>query len=244
MKRPKRRLEVRCKGATIKPSDMTGRRLRTPRAAAIAGILFAVLLALSIVLIRLSIASNPAEAGKWLVEGGRRTTAVVGVNLIPFAGIAFLWFIGVIRDRMGAREDKFFSTVFLGSGLLFIAMLFASAAVAIGMFTMFHAAPAGAVDSEVWTLGRHVTLTLLNIFTTRMAAVFVISTSTIALRTALVNRWLSYLGFIIGLALLVLSGSIPYINLLLPFWVLLVSLDVLFRSLREGRGLSEDSQER
>lgn len=33
------------------------------------------------------------------------------------AGIAFLWFIGVIRDRSGAHEDRFFATVFLGSGL-------------------------------------------------------------------------------------------------------------------------------
>jgi len=45
---------------------------------------------------------------------------------LPFAGIAFLWFIGVLRDRLGELEDRFFATVFLGSGLLFLAMLFAS----------------------------------------------------------------------------------------------------------------------
>ena len=48
--------------------------------------------------------------------------------MAPFAGIAFLWFIGVLRNRVGALEDQFFSTVFLGSGLLFVASLFASAA--------------------------------------------------------------------------------------------------------------------
>jgi hypothetical protein len=37
----------------------------------------------------------------------------IGLNLIPFAGIAFLWFIGVIRDRIGAHEDRFFATVLL-----------------------------------------------------------------------------------------------------------------------------------
>ena len=42
----------------------------------------------------------------------------MAVNLVPFAGIAFLWFIGVLRDRLGALEDRFFATVFLGLGML------------------------------------------------------------------------------------------------------------------------------
>ena len=48
---------------------------------------------------------------------------------MPFAGVAFLWFIGVLRDRLAQLEDRFFATVFFGSGLLFLAMLFAAAAV-------------------------------------------------------------------------------------------------------------------
>ena len=58
----------------------------------------------------------------------------IALNLIPFAGIAFLWFIGVLRDRIGQREDRFFAIVFLGSGLLFVAMLFVAAAVSGGLF--------------------------------------------------------------------------------------------------------------
>ena len=60
------------------------------------------------------------------------------MNLIPFAGIAFLWFIGVLRDRIGEREDRFFATVFLGSGLLFVAMLFVAAAIAAGSSRACH----------------------------------------------------------------------------------------------------------
>ena len=211
------------------------KKLRTPRSAAIAGILFAVLLAISIVLFRLSIARNLADAGVWLAQGGRRTSAVIAINLIPFAGIAFLWFIGVIRDRMGEREDKFFATVFLGSGLLFVAMLFAAAAVAIGLIAMFKAAPTKAAQSEVWTLGYHMTFALLNTFAIRMAAVFMISTSAIALRTSFINRWLAFLGLAIALVLLVSSNIVPYINLLMPFWVFLVSVDVLIKNRSEGR---------
>ena len=53
--------------------------------------------------------------------------------LMPFAGIAFLWFIGVVRDGFGRYEDKFFSSVFMGSGLLFLAMTFVSSAVGAGL---------------------------------------------------------------------------------------------------------------
>ena len=95
---------------------LTDGRLTTPRAAAIAGILFAVLLIISMVLIRISIPADPMEAGALLEQEARRVS--LALNLVPFAGIAFLWFIGVLRDRIGDHEDRFFATVFLGSGPL------------------------------------------------------------------------------------------------------------------------------
>jgi hypothetical protein len=218
----------------MEQKTITRKALKTPRAAAIAGIMFAVLISVSIVLLRLSLPSDPAEAGKWLNDGASRSTLVVAANLIPFAGIAFLWFIGVIRDRMGEREDKFFATVFLGSGLLFVALLFAATAMFIGMLASFDAAPSTTAETELWNLGRQTTFALLNVFAMRMAAVFIISTSTIALRTGVVYRWLAFLGLAIGLVELVAASSVPYINLLLPFWILLVSVNILINSLRGG----------
>ena len=99
-------------------------RMRTPRAAAIAGIVFAVLLIPSLWLLRLSTPANPLEVGSWLSESSEQVN--LALNLIPFAGVAFMWFLGVLRDRLGPREDKFFATVFLGSGLMFC-MLFVAA---------------------------------------------------------------------------------------------------------------------
>jgi hypothetical protein len=93
-----------------------------------------VFLITALVLLRLSVPAHLGDPGTWLTDAGRRTAVVIGLNLIPFAGIAFLWFIGVIRDRIGGREDRFFATVFLGSGLLFVGMLFVAAAVAGGLF--------------------------------------------------------------------------------------------------------------
>jgi len=222
---------------------MIGKGLRTPRAAAFAGIIFAMLLATSIVLLRLSLPSDPAETGNWLSGSVDRTFVVIAFNLIPFAGIAFLWFIGVIRDRMGEREDKFFATVFLGSGLLFIALLFAAAAMAVGILASFDAAPSTASQIEVWDLGTQTTLALINIFAMRMAAVFVISTCTIALRTGVIHRWLSFLGLVFALVLLVAASSVPYINVLFPLWIFLVSLELLVKSLRGGSELPAVPQE-
>jgi hypothetical protein len=95
--------------------------LKTPRAAAIAGILFALLDGASLILIRLSVPPDVAAEGAWLATNGARVA--LALNMAPFAGIAFLWFIGVIRDRVGDLEDRFFSSVFFGSGLLFLALV-------------------------------------------------------------------------------------------------------------------------
>ena len=100
-----------------------------------AGILFSVLLIISLVLVRISIPADPQDAGAWLVDSGRNVR--LALNLLPFSGVAFLWFVGVIRDRLGEYEDRLFATVFLGSGLLFLAMLFASAATAGGIITAY-----------------------------------------------------------------------------------------------------------
>ena len=107
--------------------------LTTPRAAAVAGIVFALLLTLALVLIRLSTPEDTVRSSSWLRDPGTRSAVWLAVNIVPFAGIAFLWFIGVIRDRIGAHEDRFFATVLLGSGLLFVAMLFVACADAGGL---------------------------------------------------------------------------------------------------------------
>ena len=75
------------------------------RAAAVAGIAFSLLLTASFVLVRLAVPRDPEDAGRWLTEGGKRDAVIIALNLLPFAGIAFLWFIGVVRDRIGEAED-------------------------------------------------------------------------------------------------------------------------------------------
>jgi hypothetical protein len=205
-------------------------RLKTPRAAAIAGILFAVLLITGLVLFRLSVRADPLEAGAWLKTGSK--TVALALNLVPFAGIAFLWFIGVLRDHLGELEDRFFATVFLGSGLLFLAMLFASAAVAGGIIIAYGARPEGLLDSPTFTFARAVTYEIMNLYAIKMAAVFMISTSTLVMRTGFTPRWIAFLGFTFALLLLLSGRYIDWIILVFPLWVLLISIYILIDNLR------------
>lgn len=207
-----------------------GSPLRTPRAAAAAGIIFSVLLITALTLLRLSAPPSPSVAGTWLTDSGHRAAVAIGLNLVPFAGISFLWFIGVLRDRIGEREDRFFATVFLGSGLLFVAMLFVAAAAAGALVAgATSSAPPG---SGTLALGRNVTTSLLNVYSMRMAAVFTLSTVTIARRTQIVSRWLTLAGLACALVLLIGIGITPWVELLFPLWILALSLDILSADFR------------
>jgi hypothetical protein len=213
-----------------------GSPLRTPRAAAAAGIAFALLTATSLILLRLSTPANPGSASQWLSDSSRRKAVSVALNLVPFAGIAFLWFIGVVRDRIGDLEDRFFATVFLGSGLLFVAMFFAAAALAGGLITAAtsHPALAPGSGSGILALGRGATSILLNVYSMRMAAVFTITTVTIARRTRIIPRWLWVAGLVTAAVLLVGVGISPWVELLFPAWILALSIDIL-----AGRGIGD-----
>ncbi len=218
-------------GAETQSGSLTGAKLRTPRAAAIAGILFSVLLVASFALLRYSVPADPIEPGGWLSANSR--SVALAINLVPFAGIAFLWFIGVLRDRLGRSEDRFFATVFLGSGLVFLGMLFVSAALIGAILTAFAAYPALLINSATFYFARALTYGLVNVYMIKMAAVFMISTSTVAVYTKFAPRWMALLGY--ALALLILFGSyaISWSFVVFPLWVLLISIHILIDNLRE-----------
>ena len=122
-----------------------------------------VLITVTLVLMRTAIPEDPNDAGGWLSDGSRRDSVLLALGLVPFAGIAFLWFVGVVRDRVGDAEDRFFATVFLGSGLLFVGMLFVAAAVAAGLVTSV-GQDGDAISPGAWSVGRR---TAQELWTTR-----------------------------------------------------------------------------
>jgi hypothetical protein len=214
---------------------LTHAHLKTPKAAAIAGIAFSLLLLLILWLLRTSIPADPLEPGAWLATDTRAIT--IALNLVPFAGVAFLWFIGVLRDRLGQREDRFFATVFFGSALLFLAMLFAAAAV-IGAVVLVAtiSAPDELTSSATFRFARAASYIIVNVYAIKMAAVFMISTSTVVIRTGIAPRWIAFLGFLLAMILLIGSFFMSWSIAVLPFWVFLISVYILIDNLGGNPG--------
>ena len=209
---------------------LTGARLKTPKAAAIAGIAFSALLITIFWLLRRSAPADPLDPGTWLATDSK--TVALALNLVPFAGVAFLWFIGVLRDRLGQQEDRFFATVFFGSALLFLAMLFAAAAITGAIILVATTADSNEmINSAAFRYARATGYIFMNVYAIKMAGVFMISTSTVVIYTKIAQPWIAILGYL--LAGILLIGSY-YINLsffVLPLWVLLVSIYILFDNL-------------
>ena len=212
----------------IEHRSKTLKALTAPRAAAAAGVLFALLFGAAIILIRSSLPEGAQPGSQWLDAGSVKMR--LAAELMPFAGISFLWFIGVVRDGLGQLEDRFFGTVFLGSGLLFLAMTFASAAIGAGLAASNTALDGAEAQTDVAVFGQMAVLVLSKTYALRMAAVFMISLATIWLRTRLMPRWLVIVSYVMAVTLLIASDVSMWLSLAFPSWVLIVSVLLLTRA--------------
>ncbi len=206
--------------------------LAPPRGAAIAGVIFSVLMIVGMGIARTAVPADLTQPDVWLTDPDRRAAVRLALALVPFAGIAFLWFMGVLRNRLGELEDKFFATVFLGSGLLFVASLFAAAALMGALIGAVAAGNLRSPDSATLYLGRRAIDALVNLFAMKMAGVFMISTCTIGLRSAIFPRWIAFAGYACALVLLLVIANWKWIALVFPLWMLLVSMQILLAEFR------------
>jgi len=218
----------RLAGAFQPRAPLTRAGLRTPRAAAAAGIIFSVLLIWSLWLLRSSIPAEGDDNSAWIGERARQLS--LALNLVPFAGVAFIWFLGVLRDRLGAKEDQFFATVFLGSGLMFLGMIFVAAAATVGLSRGYARASGAALDPGNYNFARGFIQAVMRIYAFKMAAVFMVTTSTLALYIQFTPRWIALLGYPAAAFLLFGSTYVDWALFVFPCWVLVVSLDILIEN--------------
>jgi hypothetical protein len=215
-----------------------GRRLETPRAAGIAGLVFSLLFVVAILLSRPAPArgSTAEEIASFYLERGAGRVVLLGLYLIPFSGIAFLWFIAAIRAHLGERGDRFFATVFIGSGLLFVGMLFSASAAAGSLLAAvkYQGQPLPGPDTVVFA--RALAFAFLFVFGVRAAAVFMLVVSTIGLRTGFLPRWLVLAGYVGGLVFLFTVIYVELLVLILPAWVTAVSVVILRAGFRRLSG--------
>jgi hypothetical protein len=190
--------------------------------------LFALLFGATLILIRVKMPEGVGDSTEWLDSD--RGGILTATKLMPFAGITFLWFIGVVRDGFGRYEDRFFASVFLGSGLLFLAMMFVSTAVAAALVASNTGVIDPAAHVEVIAFGKMIVVSAARTYAIRMAAVFMISLATIWLKTGLMPRWLVVVSYLVAVALLIASDVSMWLTLAFPIWVLVVSGLILIRS--------------
>jgi hypothetical protein len=178
-----------------------------------------------------------SEASAWLHN--RAGMVRLALTIVPFVGIAFLWFMGVVRDRLGRLEDQFFSTVFYGSGLLFLAMVFCSAALAGGLLSGYAIDPDAMTKSGIVTYARTVIYTIMNVYAIRMAGVFMLSLGTIWVRTRVMPRFFVIITYLLAVVLLVAINLSLWVIMVFPAWVFAISVYILVESLRGKTGQAD-----
>ncbi len=212
---------------TVERPGRVGRRVRTVEAAAVAGIVYAVLtFATRAVLFSVPSLDDP-DVVDWFNDEGNQDLLLLALNLTSVATVAFLWFVAVIRRRIGTREDQFFSTVFVGSGIVLIVSRLLATAAAVSPAIGARLLGAGDLESTEIAVAEGLGGAVALVVAPRMQAVFVIATSTVVLRSRALPLWLAYLGYALGLTLFVVPFLIEPMGFLFPAWVLLVSVVVL-----------------
>lgn len=217
------------------------REARSPRSAAVAGILFSLLIGASMILLRTGAVVDPTEidAG-WLAA--QSSAADVVLVLIPFAGIAFLWFTGVMRDLLGDLEDKFFATVFFGSGIILVVMMFVWASAFGAMLGTYETFGSTSTDSDIIVYAAVFANQIMGSYFLRMASVYMLSIGSLWTRTKVVPRWLTIVTYLVAVPFLLFAGSLRGARFLFPAWVLLVSISILILNYRYNRENEGDEE--
>lgn len=217
------------------PRQAVARKVRSIESAAIAGIVYAVVASTAIVVLTRypDLALSDADLAAWFTDDMHQAWLVTGLNLAAFSAIAFLWFVAVVRRRIGDREDRFFSTVFLGSAIVYVVIWLIAAAVLAAPAVTSTLRAGGSMSRDTSTLAVGVATALIFVVAPRIQAVFIFSTSTLILRTRALPKWVAYWGYLSGVVLSVVPLVMEPIGFGLPIWVLVVSVTLL--TSRPGR---------
>ena len=170
-----------------------------------------------------------SEVAAWYSDAANRASLTTGLSLSIVSAVSFLWFVAVIRRRVGDREDRFFATVFLGSGVLLTGVMLTGAAALASPAVTIDLADGRVPDASTLAVISGFGTTLMLVVLLRIQAVFVVSTSTLALRSSAFSRWLSYLGYGIALVIFFMPILTDPVGLAFPIWVGILSVALLVR---------------
>ena len=199
------------------------------------GVVFAVLLVLGLVLVATTprLGASDAVYKTFYSGGGPATLTVVGLYIVPFAGIACLWHMITMRTLLQVRRPTSWAEtsnwLHLAASVIFVCMLFVSTAAvgAVALLTKFSNAPLPGPD--VARALSSVGYTLLFVYGVRAAGMYMITTTGLASSAGVLPRPLAILSYVVAALLLVSTTFHPAILLVFPAWVLMVSIVLLVR---------------
>lgn len=217
--------------------ERPARAFTAPRAAGVAGILSALLLVLSAVLIRTGLHGPPTAAlltrGSGAIDDGR---VQAGLMLFPYVAITFIWFMAVIRSQFANPANDLFGTVFITTGVLFLASLLVACGLGLSVMDLRVSRPPA--SGAALFMGGGAVYQLLFLVAPRMAGAFILITANLMRRVGLMPRWMVVISILTGLFLLFTVRRIDWSVFFLPGWMAMVSVLILVRVGRPeaGRG--------
>jgi hypothetical protein len=220
--------------ATVRPGRTEHGQPTAARVAAkagLAGIVFAALFTAALVLVDQipRLASPDSTYTAFYSAGSGGVLVTVGLYLVPFAGIAFLWFTMAFRALLDRPADLT-EGLQMASGVAFLCMLFAGTAAAGSVALMLHFANVPAPPVSVDRVLSSVGYGLVFVYGVRVAGMFVITTTTLARRAGLMPGWLAVLSYLMAAFLLLTTTTQPATLLIFPAWVVCASSALLRRS--------------
>jgi hypothetical protein len=216
------------------------------RIAALSGLAFAVLFVVALVLLhRTPTLGDPDAAyAKFYANGGDQLFVAVGLYLVPFVGIAFLWHMTAIRnvlDTLTPAPSTMAHGLNLLAGVIFVTLLFAGTAaagsVAFGVY--FGHAPVD--DPATARALTAVGYGLVFVFAVRGAGMFALTTTTLLRTAGVLPKVPALAAYLLAAFLLLAVSNNPVAVLVFPAWVVLISIFLLRHARRPAAPAQPDT---
>ena len=217
------------------------REFRSPRSAALAGIVYSILMITGMTILASIARVRLEDINLELLESWSKKASLI-ILLVPFAGIAFLWFTGVVRDMLGEQEDRFFATVFYGSGIIQVVLLFIWGAIFAAIMATKALMVVESADARMYLFGFALMNEIIGNYALRMAGVYMMAINSLWSKTGLVPRWLTIITYILALGFLIAAERFREARFIFPIWVFVVSVYILILNFRRTHEQEEPDE--
>jgi hypothetical protein len=169
--------------------------------------------------------SSPAKMTAWYQSSSHRTHINIGWILTGLGLFALIWFVAALRERVreSEQEGTFLSTIVLIGGTVYVAVAMAGIAIDDGIRTMSDDTYHHRVYSGVIHAASDATYLLVVTAGAGMAAL-IFATSIAIRRYAILPRWISWFGFVAGVA--AIFSVVFFTMLIWLLWVAVASVSL------------------